>query len=715
HPLLAQLLSFGELDEASAEPWILLEAVDDRAGSHRPEPGATDWASLDELRNPSRANDAHLARYQLASHFVRMNDRVLDLHGASGAGAAAIARAGRAGQVVALVPDAEAREYATASYATTDDRLQFRSGSLHDVPSLEDQSVDVALHLHEGDTRVSLAQWISAVHRVLIPGGRFICSVPGTSAPGSAPARAGTAEPHACSSLLASLGASFLIERAFAQTGAVTTPSQARAWHELDPDGSVQMATADWWVIVAMKDPLLGTRDGYRERLYPGAAFPGGPNPTQYVGAFDNPWLHASVFNLGNRVTRWPLLQRVCRQIVSGRPNSSDAAAAHCVLGYRLLEADEVEGAAVEAWVRDAEASIEALTVAEPVATRWRVSLLFLAGRLLMRQGAHEQALSRLRACMAEDATRFSTLLATRTTEAAFLAGCIEARRGNLAAAAEAWSRGVAIAAACVAAERSTTAQTTAPLEVFGFREFASVFDSAGQCAAGLAALSAGRQWETRFAQIVSNGSAIAGLHARLDRAAWALDDARKELAANTARVHALESRLNTANIEALHLRVHLHVAESRARRHPIVVWGAGAGGRRAAMLVGRFGGRVAAFVDSDPAKAGSVVAGATVMTPDRLPHPEWRNAFVLVASVHAVAIEAQLKEMELGRPERCVRLDIGALLAADVGRHDESDAIVDPRAREVADRSRSRRRSARRRERPAASIAASSARTRTT
>lgn len=679
HPLLGQLLSFGELDEASAAPWVLLEAVDGRLGSYMLAPEATRRASLDELRNPSRANDAQLARYRLASNFVRMNDRVLDLRGGSGAGAAVILRSGRAGLVVALVPDEEARDYATANYGTVDDRLQFRCGSLQHVRSLEDQSVDVALHLHGHDSQAPITQWISDIHRVLIPGGRFICSAPATRA------QTADARPDPYSSLFAAVGESFLIERAFAQTGAATTPSQPRAWHELDPDGSAQMATADGWVIVAMKDPLLGTRDGYGERLYPGTAFPGGPNPTQYVRTFENPWLHASVFNLGNRLTRWPLLERVCGQIVSGSPHSTDAAAARCVLGYRLLEADVVDDAAVEAWIRDADSSIEALTGIEPVAVRWRVSLLFLAGRLLMRLGAHEQALSRLRACMAEDATRFSTLLATRTTEAAFLTGAIEAHRGNLAAAADAWRRGVAIAAACLAAESSAIAETAAPLEVFGFREFASVFDTAGQCAAGLAALSAGRPWEPRFAQIVSNGSAIAGLGARLDRATWALEDARNDLAVHAARIHALESRLHTMQVEALELRLRRLIADCRASGRPIVVWGAGAAGCRAAMIVARLRGRVAAFVDSDRDKAGSIVAGVTVMTPDRLAYTEWRDAVLLVASVHAAAIEAQLKEMKFGGPERCVRLDIETLLAADVGRT-EPDAIDDRRAQDAPD-----------------------------
>jgi hypothetical protein len=397
------------------------------------------------------------------------------------------------------------------------------------------------------------------------------------------------------------------------------------------------------------------------------------------VGAFENPWLHASVFNLGNRLTRRPLLDSVCRQIIAGSPNSFDAAAARCVLGYRLLEADEIEDAAIEAWVRDADTSIHTLPAVEPVAIRWRVSLRFLAGRLLMRQGTHEQALLRLRACMVEDATRFSTLLATRTTEAAFLVGCIEARRGNAAAAADAWRRGIAIAAACLAAEHSTAPETNVPLEVFGFREFASVFDTAGQCAAGLAALSAGRHWEPRFAQIVSNGSAVAGLGMRLDSTAWLLEEARNELALQAARIHELEGSLRALTIETFDIRLRHRITESRANGHPIVVWGAGAAGCRAAMLVARLGGRVAAFVDSDRAKAGSVLAGTPVMTPDRLTHPEWRHAVLLVASVHAEAIEAELKEMEFGGPERCVRLDIEALLAADVGRNDEPDAIVAP------------------------------------
>ena len=48
-------------------------------------------------------------------------------------------------------------------------------------------------------------------------------------------------------------------------------------------------------------------------------------------------------------------------------------------------------------------------------------------------------------------------------------------------------------------------------MELFGFREFSHVFDVAGRCAAGLAALGEGPRWEQRLSALLPHSSAARG------------------------------------------------------------------------------------------------------------------------------------------------------------------------------------------------------------
>ena len=88
----------------------------------------------------------------------------------------------------------------------------------------------------------------------------------------------------------------------------------------------------------------------------------------------------------------------------------------------------------IRVWLSEVDACLRALLDDEPATVpEWRVLLLFLAGRLAMRQANNAQALRSFRACMSEDATRFSSLLATKTIEAAYWAGLLCARNGPTA------------------------------------------------------------------------------------------------------------------------------------------------------------------------------------------------------------------------------------------------------------------------------------------
>lgn len=78
----------------------------------------------------------------------------------------------------------------------------------------------------------------------------------------------------------------------------------------------------------------------------------------------------------------------------------------------------------------------------------------------------------------------------------------------------------------------------------------------------------------------------------------------------------------------------------------PVVIWGAGAAGRGVLQLLRKAGCTVEAFIDSNPLKAGTEVDGVPVVEPSVLRAPRAPRPYILVASLHAAAIEQQLAEL---------------------------------------------------------------------
>jgi SAM-dependent methyltransferase len=631
HPAFVHLMAYEEFDARSVAPWLLLEAVPHRSES-----------PFDELRSCSPDAEAALWRYGRASHFVRRHDRVLDLDCGVGAGAAVVGPAALADSIVGLVRCQADLEYANAHYGADRSWLEFRLGQPTDFSQHPDESFDVVLSCRPLPSTFWSAERLDEIRRVLTPGGRLICCV----------ADDDRAVRH-------QIAGSFLLERVLGQSG-IRNESASCWWHEVQIDSPHERPSVDWWLFVAMKDPLRGSAATYRERLCPHTAFPGGSNPTRYVSSFENPWLHGSVFTIGARVTRGTLLTQLCRDIVEESSSSLDAAGAYCVLGYQLLEAPRVDSNGIRAWLDDVHVHLHALSDDAPATVRWRISLLFVAGRLAMRDSDTTQALQCFRACMAEDATRFSSLLATKTIEAAYWAGLLGARRGDVDAARQSWSRGVEIAKSCIVAEAAADRDLSEPMELFGFREFSQVFDIAGKCAAGLQALAEGPRWEQRLLALLPQSSMAAGWSSAVKESRWALEDERSR--AHQAMIALQWPRdlqlleVKAATNEALLRQI---VNRCRASERSVVVWGAGAAGRRVLNLVLDLGGAIDAFVDSNPAKHGTSVAGRPVIAPRMLACSEWLGSFVLIGSMHSKEIEGSLLQLGLHRHDDFMRVDL--------------------------------------------------------
>jgi len=604
HPGVAHLVAYEQLHSRGMTPWLLIEAVPQRSES-----------PLDELRQITADADAAIWRYARAAHFVRRHDRVLDLDCGVGAGTAIVGTAALAASVVGFVRDQAALQYARAHYGSGRGAVEFRVAQPTDVSQCPDESIDVVLSCRPLPSTFWTANVIDEIRRVLRPGGRLICCV--------------TEEDIA---VRYQISGGLLLAHVLGQSGA-HGESELPRWREVQIDNPHERPGVDWWFFVAMKDPLN-------------------------VDSFENPWPHASVFTIGARVTRGTLLEQFCCDVIRESANSPDAAGAYCVLGNQLLEAPRPDSYFIRVWLSEVDACLRALLDDEPATVQWRVLLLFLAGRLAMRQANNAQALRSFRACMSEDATRFSSLLATKMIEAAYWAGLLCARNGHRDAARESWSRGVEIAR--IAAEAESPRDLIEPMELFGFREFSHVFDLAGRCAAGLAALAEGPRWEQRLSALLPQSSIAAGWSSAVKESRWALEDERSR---GRAAMFALQWQRDLQLLEvkastndAL-LRQIVH--RCHATERSVVVWGAGAAGRRVLNLVLDLGGTIDAFVDNNPAKHGTSVAGRPVIDPRMLASPEWLGSFVLIGSMHAGEIESNLLQLGLRRHDDFMRVDL--------------------------------------------------------
>jgi predicted O-methyltransferase YrrM len=130
------------------------------------------------------------------------------------------------------------------------------------------------------------------------------------------------------------------------------------------------------------------------------------------------------------------------------------------------------------------------------------------------------------------------------------------------------------------------------------------------------------------------------------------------------------EARPTQSRTEALEAQLRDAIDRTRSGERPLILWGAGSGGRRVhALLVAR-GGRAHAFVDSDPAKAGRVIDGLPIISPEALGASPWGNAFVVVASAQGAVIARQLSQGGLSATQEFTCLDMNVVTEVFGGGH---------------------------------------------
>ncbi|MCB9846001.1 MAG: methyltransferase domain-containing protein [Phycisphaeraceae bacterium] len=466
HPLSQRIVSLEALDD---EGWQITLVMERRQELPCP---TTDLSKSpvgrDAMHEVGLDAELAIALYTRAAVFVRAGDVVVDASAGAGWGAASLAVGTAAHGVTGLCHDSALLEWARAAYERDGLPLTFQAGSAPpDLSDLADSSVGalVLIDAPFDDARADDA--LVQAHRVLVPGGRLIIGATSSREAMRATLRDG-------------MGGRFLFERAFLLSG----PEGTRSMRQVEAD-SLE-AEARGFLVVLARDVIGADKSGYVERGYPDHFSTPGFNVASYARDLDNPWLLRAMISMGMRSPNRALVADVAqRALDAARPGSADEGGALCVLAYRLLESDAMDADEV-ASLLDRIAAYHERADGTPHAWRWRISNQFAAGLLLLSTGRQEEAASALRRCAEMDVLPFSPLLASKTIDARYLVGSLEANAGRRDEAREQWEAGLRELERAIKADwLNVWGSPEKPLP-FGLPDVGIMLESASRCAHGL-------------------------------------------------------------------------------------------------------------------------------------------------------------------------------------------------------------------------------------
>lgn len=408
----------------------------------------------DPLGRSDAAADAHLALLALAAERIRHGDRVL-VCGSGRTGDGAVLEAlSRAGSVTVL-----------------------EHGVLE---TLAPATFDFVLALDGDVTGLDWAAQLAAFVGLLRPDGRIMVGW----------SQDDPAAPRDWATLVAALSARFLVEARFVLAAPGNpTPSAPRIVYGVPTEGD---HASGWLIALASCNPLVVAADAGDDPVpfvHPAFPLPAGTAPPviDFGAAYDNPWLYRTMVQMGERLSDDVLLARLAEVVVGdSAPESADRGAALAVLGYRVLELRMTAALAGLMPLIDAYCA-QAATA--PHVVRWQLSLAFLAGRLKELAGDSAAALGWYARAAAGDFLAFSPILATKVVAACFHAARLHLASGDIAAAAERFRRGVAVALEAAAAPHAAQMGDPDRPTPFYLTELAEVMDMGSQCANALAHL----------------------------------------------------------------------------------------------------------------------------------------------------------------------------------------------------------------------------------
>lgn len=218
----------------------------------------------DRLRESSRSADAAVRRYALARGWVRPGSEILDVRCGRGFGAALL-RVDSSVRFTGVDRDRTALEYARRHYGPVDSGIRFLLAELDRLEFAAPASIDLVTSFDTLESLVDPEGFFSEVHRVLKPGGRFVVSVANRwlDEKGNNPL---PRHLHVYDLPLVSrqLTRWFRIEQVYRQNagGNWKRPQEDRLErieeHRID---AAEMADAEWWVVVAVREEAPATPD----------------------------------------------------------------------------------------------------------------------------------------------------------------------------------------------------------------------------------------------------------------------------------------------------------------------------------------------------------------------------------------------------------------------------------------------------------------------
>lgn len=442
---------------------------------------------MDMSRETGRRSDAHMARYQLVAQFVRDGDTILDAACGMGYGSWMLACQTNADRVIGADLDQDAIQYATENFVLPKSRLSYRTADVQRLDSIPDNSIDVFVSFETLEHVPYPDRLIAEAKRVLRPGGRFISSVPNmwVDDKGEDP-NPNHLHVYDWQRLDQQISAAFLLEAAFSQIagGGMKLSNHPRTILKFDPQDEPP-AAAEWWLVVAMKDPVSAESVPYEERALHWDGQP--PNVAAFARDYTNPWLVRGLVSMSWRITNRAQLEHLARQIEkTAAVGTVDAGAALCVLAYQLLDTPEKLTPAIIESISTRITNQIAASSTNAQCHRWVISLYYVHGLLWQAVGERKKAVDSLAKCAAADPLVYSPILATKTVDACRLVGDYHFYAGDTEVAQEFWIRGITQAEQAMHGNwREIYGDLRRPL-FFGLREAAQVLDIASRCADNL-------------------------------------------------------------------------------------------------------------------------------------------------------------------------------------------------------------------------------------
>lgn len=539
HPGYFRVNSFEALENDPYSITIPLERMPDSAlPAHSQDSSRQDVCSdTDMLRQTGRRSDALIYRYGFAARYVLPHEPVVDLACGTGYGCAVLFDSTLSSRVIGVDARVSAIAYARDIYGRGRYGMEFVEADAARLPFFKTASVGTLIAFDVIEHQAAPDALLAEAKRVLVPGGRFVCSIHNQRHDESTPC---VGEPGLFSLGLRDIkticAEHFLIEQIFSQNagGESKNPDIGRRMVEIDPDAEGSAFPAEWWIVVAIKNCLPPApsfaRDTFQQTL-----------TAATEDDLGSPFDCRALNDPGFQIRRPQLLARLCRNIHDvSPPFSPNAGMALSVLTRQALDADTIGSDqrewlihALRGYLQGIESRHGAGSKLSPNtdhSVRWAISITYLLGKLHQQTGQLDEARLLFWKCANMTIGMSAPEVAPELVDAAFRAGWLSMGQGKSEEASTAWRLGLESADKAISRnwrEILADADRAAALEMQGASR---LLDAARKCAKGLQLLQAAEvrpgycaaqicdSIEARYARLnEDDASKISELQARLN------------------------------------------------------------------------------------------------------------------------------------------------------------------------------------------------------